>query len=42
MLNNIQEDCFKSKLLTIMGECPLAQEKEMGFPTDWKNENFWK
>jgi abortive infection bacteriophage resistance protein len=42
MLDNIQENCFKSKLLSIMGECPLAQEKEMGFPIDWKNEIFWK
>ncbi len=42
MLNNIQENCFKNKLISIMGECPLAQEKEMGFPQDWKNENFWK
>jgi len=42
MLNSIPEDGFKGKLLTLMGSCPLAQEKEMGFPTDWKNEEFWK
>jgi len=33
---------FKEKLKSLMATCPLAQEKEMGFPKDWKNENFWQ
>lgn len=33
---------FKERLLVLMKTCPLAQEKEMGFPTDWKNDSFWK
>jgi abortive infection bacteriophage resistance protein len=33
---------FKNNLLQLMGRCPLLQEKEMGFPTDWKNEPLWK
>lgn len=33
---------FKRKLLELMNTCPLKQEKEMGFPQGWKQENFWK
>lgn len=33
---------FKSNLLELMKNCPLAQEKEMGFPKNWKQDNFWK
>ncbi len=33
---------FKQKLLTLMETCPLKQEKDMGFPKDWQQENFWK
>ncbi len=33
---------FKANLLSIMENCPLAQEKEMGFPLNWKEERFWK
>lgn len=33
---------FKANFLKLMDNCPLAQEKEMGFPEDWKSENFWK
>lgn len=36
------EHSFKRNLIQLMSNCPLAQEKEMGFPTDWKNEKFWK
>lgn len=32
---------FKSKIKDIMTTCPLAQEKEMGFPPAWRNEKFW-
>lgn len=33
---------FKKNVLALMANCPLAQEKEMGFPEKWENENFWK
>ena len=33
---------FKERLLELMSTCPLAQEKEMGFPKNWKQEQFWK
>ena len=33
---------FKRKLKELMNTCPLKQEKEMGFPTNWEQENFWK
>lgn len=33
---------FKSKLLLLMQNCPLAQEKEMGFPKDWQSEALWQ
>lgn len=43
ILNKISPNhSFKDNLLDLMKQCPLAQEKEMGFPTDWKNEKFWK
>ena len=32
---------FSQKLKDLMKLCPLAQEKEMGFPKDWQNEKFW-
>lgn len=32
---------FKANLLALMEDCPLAQEKEMGFPENWKAENYW-
>jgi abortive infection bacteriophage resistance protein len=32
---------FKDRLLELMKTCPLAQEKEMGFPVNWKNDPFW-
>lgn len=32
---------FKDRLLELMNTCPLAQEKEMGFPKNWKNDPFW-
>lgn len=33
---------FSEKLIALMNSCPLAQEKEMGFPTEWKKEKFWQ
>lgn len=32
---------FKTKLVELINNCPLAQEKEMGFPKNWKQEIFW-
>jgi abortive infection bacteriophage resistance protein len=32
---------FKAKLLSLMSKCPLLQEKEMGFPPNWRLESFW-
>jgi abortive infection bacteriophage resistance protein len=32
---------FNIKLIEFMKTCPLAQEKEMGFPKDWLTEKFW-
>ena len=32
---------FKANVLALMKNCPLAQEKEMGFPANWKAENYW-
>lgn len=43
MLNTIfPANGFKADLIELMQTCPLAQEKEMGFPVDWKTEPFWK
>ncbi len=43
MLNSIvPANGFKINLVELMKNCPLAQEKEMGFPNDWKTEPFWK
>ncbi|CAN5439271.1 Abi family protein [soil metagenome] len=33
---------FTKKLNDLMSNCPLAQEKEMGFPANWKQEKFWQ
>ena len=32
---------FKDRLKTLMEDCPLKQEKEMGFPIDWEKDVFW-
>jgi len=43
MLNTIiPANGFKTELIDLMKTCPLAQEKEMGFPANWLDENFWK
>lgn len=36
------ESTFKLKLNELMQKCPLAQEKEMGFPKNWRNEKLWQ
>jgi abortive infection bacteriophage resistance protein len=33
---------FKNNLIALMGNCPMLQEKEMGFPKNWKNEKIWQ
>lgn len=33
---------FKERLKELMNKCPLAQEREMGFPADWRQEKFWQ
>lgn len=35
------EHSFKTKLVELMHNCPLAQEKEMGFPKNWHQDKFW-
>ncbi len=43
MLNTITPtNGFKTDLVELMKDCPLAQEKEMGLPVDWKTDPFWK
>ena len=39
---NPQSSLFKDKLLELMDGCLLKQEKEMGFPKDWKAEKIWQ
>ncbi len=36
------EHNFKKSLISLMQNCPLLQEKEMGFPNNWQQEQFWK
>lgn len=33
---------FKNNLIALMNNCPLLQEKEMGFPKNWQNEIIWQ
>jgi abortive infection bacteriophage resistance protein len=33
---------FRDKIIDLMKNCPLLQEKEMGFPKDWQKENIWQ
>jgi len=32
---------FKNNLLNLMKTCPMMQEKEMGFPKNWRQEKIW-
>lgn len=34
-------DEFRDDLKTLASTCPLRQEKEMGFPKDWRSDPFW-
>jgi|GEM_PF-1241258 len=36
------ESTFKKNLLTLINTCPKGQLKEMGFPQNWQQENFWQ
>lgn len=36
------ENTFSTQLKVLMKECPLAQSKEMGFPSNWFEEDLWK
>ena len=36
------DSLFEDKLIELMEKCPLVQEKEMGFPPNWKEDRFWK
>lgn len=36
------ESTFKQQFLELISTCPQGQLKEMGFPKDWQNENFWQ
>lgn len=43
ILNIISPDnTFTERLKDLMKTCPLAQEKEMGFPANWKADRFWQ
>lgn len=43
MLNTIiPANGFKADLIALINTCPLAQEKEMGFPSKWQVEQFWQ
>lgn len=33
---------FKVRLKELMQNCPMKQEKEMGFPENWQNDKLWK
>lgn len=40
--NIVAPECdFKSKIKDLMNDCPLKQEHEMGFPQDWRKDEFW-
>ena len=43
LLNIISpEHGFKNNFRQLIATCPLFQEREMGFPTNWRDEDFWK
>lgn len=35
------QSTFKAKIKQVMKNCPLRQEKEMGFPNNWEQEPLW-
>ena len=43
IINIVSPECsFKERIKDLMYECPLKQEHEMGFPTNWRDDKFWK
>jgi len=41
-INIITPKCdFKDRIIQLMNNCPLQQEHEMGFPQNWRKDNFW-
>lgn len=34
-------DDFRNGLRELVSSCPLRQEKEMGFPKNWRTDSFW-
>lgn len=43
MLSRIESNYnFSKKLMKLMDNCPLQQEKEMGFPKGWREDPLWK
>lgn len=36
------ESTFKHQLLDLLATCPHGQLKEMGFPENWQEEEFWR
>jgi abortive infection bacteriophage resistance protein len=43
LLNIISpEHGFKNNFRQLIDTCPLFQEREMGFPINWRDEDFWK
>jgi abortive infection bacteriophage resistance protein len=45
LLRNINEKSYRiffTDLKKIFKDCPLKQEKEMGFPENWKQQTIWK
>ena len=36
------QSTFKQRLKDLMQNCPMKQEKEMGFPANWHEDSLWK
>jgi abortive infection bacteriophage resistance protein len=36
------QNTFFEQLKVLLKSCPFTQEKEMGFPGNWNNDEFWK
>lgn len=42
-LNSIEsKNSFKQGLIELISKCPLKQEKEMGFSSNWQSHQVWK
>lgn len=43
IINIVSSECrFKDKIKELMNDCPLKQEHEMGFPSNWREDKFWE